>query len=98
VLGGRPSNQSVGESWKGAFVGGDLLVHAVTRAPEGDAERLFGNFPNYSAVLVQAVEVIDRVQPGEISPITARAFDRQRLLEVGDERPERDDRPRVRRQ
>jgi acyl-CoA reductase-like NAD-dependent aldehyde dehydrogenase len=38
----------IGESWKGAFVGGDLLVHAVTQGPEGDAERLFGNFPNYS--------------------------------------------------
>jgi hypothetical protein len=48
VRGGRPSNQSVGESWKGAFVGGDLLVHAVTYGADGDAERLFGNFPNYS--------------------------------------------------
>ena len=38
----------IGESWKGAFVGGDLLVHAVTYGAEGDAERLFGNFPNYS--------------------------------------------------
>ena len=38
----------IGESWKGAFVGGDLLVHAVTVGPEGDAERLYGNFPNYS--------------------------------------------------
>jgi hypothetical protein len=66
----------VGESWKGAFVRGDLLVHAVTQAPEGDTERLSGNLPNYSAVLVQAVEVTDRVQPGEISPITARAFAR----------------------
>jgi acyl-CoA reductase-like NAD-dependent aldehyde dehydrogenase len=38
----------IGESWKGAFVGGDLLVHAVTYGPDGDAERLYGNFPNYS--------------------------------------------------
>ena len=38
----------IGESWKGAFVGGDLLVQAVTYGPDGDAERLFGNFPNYS--------------------------------------------------
>ena len=38
----------LGESWKGAFVGGDLLVQAVTMGPEGDAERLFGNFPDYS--------------------------------------------------
>ncbi len=38
----------IGESWKGAFVGGDLLVHAVTHGPEGEAERLYGNFPNYS--------------------------------------------------
>jgi acyl-CoA reductase-like NAD-dependent aldehyde dehydrogenase len=40
VFGGR------GASWKGAFVGGDLLVQAVT---EGDPdEQLFGNFPTYS--------------------------------------------------
>ena len=36
----------LGESWKGAFVGGDLLVHAVTYGPEGTDERLFGNFPS----------------------------------------------------
>jgi acyl-CoA reductase-like NAD-dependent aldehyde dehydrogenase len=35
-----------GASWKGAFVGGDLLVEAVT-AGDGD-ERLYGNFPEYS--------------------------------------------------
>ena len=40
VFGGR------GASWKGAFVGGDLLVQAVTEGPEG--EQLFGNFPTYS--------------------------------------------------
>ena len=35
-----------GASWKGCFVGGDLLVHAVTvGAPD---ERLCGNFPSYS--------------------------------------------------
>ena len=34
-----------GASWKGAFVGGDLLVQAVTT---GDDERLHGNFPEYS--------------------------------------------------
>jgi acyl-CoA reductase-like NAD-dependent aldehyde dehydrogenase len=39
----------IGESWKGAFVGGDLLVHAVTYGPDGDAERLHGNFPDYSS-------------------------------------------------
>jgi acyl-CoA reductase-like NAD-dependent aldehyde dehydrogenase len=38
----------LGHSWKGAFVGGDLLVHAVTYGPEGPDERLFGNFPDYS--------------------------------------------------
>jgi acyl-CoA reductase-like NAD-dependent aldehyde dehydrogenase len=38
VFGGR------GASWKGAFVGGDLLVQAVT---EGDGQ-LYGNFPTYS--------------------------------------------------
>jgi acyl-CoA reductase-like NAD-dependent aldehyde dehydrogenase len=36
-----------GASWKGAFVGGDLLVAAVT---VGDPhERLYGNFPDYSS-------------------------------------------------
>ncbi|MCU1623557.1 MAG: aldehyde dehydrogenase family protein [Frankiales bacterium] len=40
VFGGK------GASWKGAFVGGDLLVQAVTEGPEG--EQLFGNFPTYS--------------------------------------------------
>ena len=36
-----------GASWKGAFVGGDLLVHAVTLG-EPD-ERLYGNFPDYNS-------------------------------------------------
>ncbi|MFD9736851.1 aldehyde dehydrogenase family protein [Umezawaea sp. NPDC059074] len=40
VFGGR------GASWRGAFVGGALLVHAVTEGPAG--ERLYGNFPSYS--------------------------------------------------
>jgi acyl-CoA reductase-like NAD-dependent aldehyde dehydrogenase len=36
-----------GASWKGAFVGGDLLVQAVT---VGDPdERLYGNFPDYNS-------------------------------------------------
>jgi len=35
-----------GASWKGAFVGGDLLVQAVTVGDTG--ERLFGNFPDYN--------------------------------------------------
>jgi acyl-CoA reductase-like NAD-dependent aldehyde dehydrogenase len=34
-----------GPSWKGAFVGGEHLVHAVTQGPAG--ERLYGNFPDY---------------------------------------------------
>ncbi len=34
-----------GASWRGAFVGGELLVHAVTEGPAD--ERLFGNFPGY---------------------------------------------------
>jgi len=38
----------MGESWKGAFVGGDLLVQAVTYGPDGEDERLFGNVPDYS--------------------------------------------------
>ncbi len=38
----------IGESWKGCFVGGDLLVQAVTVGPDGDAERLYGNFPDFS--------------------------------------------------
>jgi len=36
-----------GASWKGAFVGGDLLVNAVSMSPSPD-ERLYGNFPSYS--------------------------------------------------
>ena len=35
-----------GASWKGAFVGGELLVHAVTTG--GAGESLYGNFPGYS--------------------------------------------------
>lgn len=35
-----------GASWTGAFVGGDLLVQAVTQGPAG--EQLFGNFPTYT--------------------------------------------------
>jgi acyl-CoA reductase-like NAD-dependent aldehyde dehydrogenase len=34
-----------GESWKGAFVGGEYLVQAVTEGPPG--ENLYGNFPGY---------------------------------------------------
>lgn len=41
VFGGR------GASWRGAFVGGDLLVAAVTTAPAGEDEALYGNFPGY---------------------------------------------------
>ncbi|MBB4929216.1 acyl-CoA reductase-like NAD-dependent aldehyde dehydrogenase [Lipingzhangella halophila] len=40
VFGGK------GASWHGAFVGGELLVKAVTQGPAG--ERLYGNFPSYS--------------------------------------------------
>jgi acyl-CoA reductase-like NAD-dependent aldehyde dehydrogenase len=36
-----------GASWKGAFVGGDLLVTAVTVGVDPD-EKIFGNFPTYS--------------------------------------------------
>jgi hypothetical protein len=36
-----------GASWKGAFVGGDLLVQAVTLGEKD--ERLFGNFPDYAS-------------------------------------------------
>lgn len=35
-----------GESWKGCFVGGELLVQALTEGPPG--ERLFGNFADYT--------------------------------------------------
>jgi acyl-CoA reductase-like NAD-dependent aldehyde dehydrogenase len=38
----------IGASWKGAFVGGDFLVQAVTNGPEGSAERLYGNFPDFT--------------------------------------------------
>jgi acyl-CoA reductase-like NAD-dependent aldehyde dehydrogenase len=37
----------LGASWKGAFVGGDLLVQAVTCPADGSAEQLYGNFPAY---------------------------------------------------
>lgn len=36
-----------GASWKGAFVGGEHLVRAVTVGQDAD-ERLYGNFPSYS--------------------------------------------------
>jgi acyl-CoA reductase-like NAD-dependent aldehyde dehydrogenase len=36
-----------GASWKGAFVGGEHLVHAVTVGADPH-ERLYGNFPSYS--------------------------------------------------
>ncbi|MDO9486241.1 MAG: aldehyde dehydrogenase family protein [Actinomycetota bacterium] len=42
VFGGK------GASWKGAFVGGDLLVQAVTQPADGSEDRLYGNFPSYS--------------------------------------------------
>jgi acyl-CoA reductase-like NAD-dependent aldehyde dehydrogenase len=35
-----------GASWRGAFVGGEHLVHAVTVGPPG--EQLYGNFPGYN--------------------------------------------------
>ena len=38
----------LGHSWKGAFVGGDLLVRSVTYGPTGADEQLYGNFPTYS--------------------------------------------------
>jgi acyl-CoA reductase-like NAD-dependent aldehyde dehydrogenase len=38
----------LGASWKGCFVGGDLLVEAVTYGPGGEHEALYGNFPSYS--------------------------------------------------
>jgi acyl-CoA reductase-like NAD-dependent aldehyde dehydrogenase len=38
----------LGASWKGAFVGGDLLVQAVTCRADGSADQLYGNFPSYS--------------------------------------------------
>ncbi len=34
-----------GASWKGAFVGGQYLIQAVTEGPAG--EKLYGNFPDY---------------------------------------------------
>jgi acyl-CoA reductase-like NAD-dependent aldehyde dehydrogenase len=38
----------LGASWKGAFVGGDLLVQALTYGPAGADEELYGNFPSSS--------------------------------------------------
>ena len=44
----RPFKEKCGRggSWKGAFVGGEHLVHAVTQGPED--ELLYGNFPGYN--------------------------------------------------
>jgi len=36
----------IGQSWKGCFVGGKYLVHAVTHGDAG--EKLYGNFPEYT--------------------------------------------------
>jgi len=38
----------LGASWKGAFVGGDLLVQALTYGPGGPDEQLYGNFSSSS--------------------------------------------------
>src|ERR1700691_1068303 len=38
----------LGASWKGAFVGGDLLVQALTYGPGGPGEELYGNFTSSS--------------------------------------------------
>lgn len=38
----------IGASWKGAFIGGDLLVNAVTQRSDGANEQLYGNFGTYS--------------------------------------------------
>jgi acyl-CoA reductase-like NAD-dependent aldehyde dehydrogenase len=40
----------MGASWRGAFVGGELLVRAVTEGSVG--ERLYGNFPDYTRLPV----------------------------------------------
>lgn len=37
-----------GASWKGAFVGGELLVQAVTLRTDGEEDRIYGNFPSHS--------------------------------------------------
>jgi acyl-CoA reductase-like NAD-dependent aldehyde dehydrogenase len=36
----------LGASWKGAFVGGEYLVHALSQGPAD--ERLYGNFADYT--------------------------------------------------
>jgi acyl-CoA reductase-like NAD-dependent aldehyde dehydrogenase len=38
----------IGQSWKGCFVGGKYLIHAVTVGPAN--ERLLGNFPDYTSL------------------------------------------------
>ncbi|GAA1023093.1 aldehyde dehydrogenase [Acrocarpospora pleiomorpha] len=43
----------LGGSWRGAFVGGELLVRAVTQGPED--ERLPGNFPDYTTIPDRAI-------------------------------------------
>ena len=46
----RGDNEEVfggmGQSWKGCFVGGKYLIHAVTQGEPG--EKLYGNFPEYT--------------------------------------------------
>ncbi len=55
----------LGHSWKGAFVGGDLLVQAVTYGPEGASERLFGNFPSLLAATGAVIGQNAGIQRGE---------------------------------
>ena len=43
----------LGASWTGAFVGGDLLVDAVTEGPPGVTDAIYGNFPSYSRLPVR---------------------------------------------
>jgi acyl-CoA reductase-like NAD-dependent aldehyde dehydrogenase len=52
-----------GASWRGAFVGGDLLIRAVTQGPAD--ERLPGNFPDYH---LQPEQRAKRLAPGLATP------------------------------
>ncbi len=41
----------IGESWKGCFVGGELLVRSVTTGKPD--EKLYGNFPDYTLLPIE---------------------------------------------
>jgi hypothetical protein len=78
VFGGK------GASWKGAFVGGDLLVQAVT---EGEGQ-LYGNFPTYSRLPRDGLRPLRLRQPAHDEGV--RRSEELAQLVVGDRAVEDD--------